>query len=175
MAKRWFFLKVENVNIGVITQFNRFLDTLLEASKTSQNISNVDDGRRDRAKNVVVNKLNKSTPSTAPKDKPLPKGWTLREFEVESQEKTEGKIHKGYVVMDRNKTIKDISCSCKDFLFKWRYALGTKDFTNKQVYPDYEDPKADYQYNGEKPIVTNPGLEKKVCKHLKKVLDEIYG
>lgn len=47
-----------------------------------------------------------------------------------------------------------VSCSCKDFLYRWEVAL-------------YLEDAADIEYsNGELPEITNPQLAPRCCKHL---------
>lgn len=54
-----------------------------------------------------------------------------------------------------------VSCSCKDFLYRWEVALTTKG-------------AAEVEYsNGAMPTITNPSLAPRCCKHLSCMYDKI--
>lgn len=152
------------------------LATFLEKNKYTRNLlPNSEEKRKERGENVKILSIKKYTPSTAPADKPLLKGWKLYEVEVESKEKTEGRKHQLYVVLDKNNNVKDVFCSCADFQFLWRYALTRGDDKSShaswETYPEYENIETHAPHTQDPSDITNPQYNKKLCKHLIKVFD----
>lgn len=154
----------------------KFLEKLLleKNKKSSLIFINSDEPRKDRSENVKIISLDRYTPSNAPKDKPLARGWILYEYKVLSAEKTENREHTGYLALDRNKSIKDIYCSCADFQFLWRYSLVKDDMASWETYPEYKDIETHGPHTKDPSNITNPLFNKKLCKHLLKVYREIY-
>lgn len=154
--------------------FSKLLNLILEKNRHTAGLKpNSEAKRQGRAENVNIVSLKKYTPSTAPKDKPLLKGWKLYEAEVESAEKTEGRTHKLYVALDSNNNVRDVYCSCADFQFLWRYALSKGDMASKETYPEYDGIETNSPYTGDPSNETNPSYSKKLCKHLIKVFDDL--
>lgn len=150
------------------------LKLLVEKNNKTRSLSpNSEVKRQERAENVQIKSIRKYTPSTTPSDKPLLKGWKMWEVTVESEEKTEGREHDLYVVLDNNNNVRDVFCSCADFQHLWRYALTRGDLASKEVYPEYKDIETYAPYTGDPSDKTNPSYDKKLCKHLIKVFDKL--
>lgn len=128
--------------------------------------NNSDSMRKSRSEDVQILNLKKFTPSTTPKNKPLLKGWKLYEADTLSKEKTEGRKHSQYIVLDRNDNVKDVYCSCADFQFLWRYALTKKDVASWETYPEYKDIETHGPHTQKPSNITNPHYNSKLCKHL---------
>lgn len=155
--------------------FTQLTELILEKNRHTRNLkSNSEEKRKSRGDNVKILSLKKYTPSTAPPDKPLLKGWKLYEAEVESAEKTEGRTHKLYIALDGNNNVRDVYCSCADFQFLWRYALSNGDMASKETYPEYDAIETNAPYTGDPSDETNPEYNKKLCKHLIKAFDDLH-
>ncbi len=157
--------------INIKMEFSK-LAYILEKSKSTANLLPDSESKRiERAKHVKVLSIKKFTPSTTPPDKPLLPGWKLWMVETESKEKTEGRTHSQYVVLDKNNNIKDIYCSCADFQFLWRYALNRGEMASWKTYPEYTNIETHGPHTEEPSNITNPNFDKKLCKHLIKIFN----
>lgn len=144
-----------------------FVRLLSEKNTTTRNLEpNSEAKRKARSDDVVIKTWKKLTPSTAPRDKPLLTGWVYYEFVVSSKERTQNRDHTGYVVVDNNRNVKDVFCSCADFQFLWRYSLTRSDLASNVVYDGFKDIEDHAPYTGDPSNITNPTYDKKLCKHL---------
>jgi hypothetical protein len=152
-------------------EFSKLIYLLEKSKQTSSLLPDSDSARKERADHVKILSIKKYTPSTSPPNKPLLPGWKLWTIETVSREKTEGRTHSQYVVLDKNNNIKDIYCSCADFQFLWRYALNKGDMASWETYPEYKNIETHGPHTEEPSNITNPNFNKKLCKHLIKIFD----
>lgn len=147
--------------------FNSLVTTILEKNKKTKTIrKNSDVGRKRRSKNVKILELKKIT---SKKNKNLQDGDVLYKFKVESAEKIQGKVHRGYVILDKNENVKDLYCSCNDWKYKWRKAFELIGIAKEEVLQkEYQD-----DFNGAVADIRNPKNKKHLCKHLQAVFDEL--
>lgn len=146
---------------------NSFKLFLLEKNRlTSSLVPNSEHKRKKRAQNVKILSLKKYTTTTAPRDKPLLKGWKYWEFKTRSAEKVQGRDHVGYLVLDQNNNVKDVFCDCADAQFFWRYALVRSDLASWETYPEYKNIEDHAPHTRKPSNITNPKYERKLCKHL---------
>lgn len=162
------------LELNSYVKFSKLLRLISEKNKNTTNlVPDSDEARKGRAEDVKILSISKSTPSTAPKDKPLNKGWKLYQAELLSKEKTENRKHSAYVALDKYNNVKDVYCSCADFQFLWRYSLTQDDMAAWETYPEYKDIETHGPHTKEPSNVTNPNFDKKLCKHLIKLFDTL--
>jgi SWIM zinc finger len=135
---------------------------------TKETIENSDVARKRRSRGVVVEIV-----KGRPKHRGIANRHRFFEFKAKSKEMTEGRIQKGFVQLNTNKSVVDCFCSCGDFGYRWRTPLVDSNMADFDVDAAYESIANPTPHNQEDPVITNPLHEKKFCKHLLAVMNKL--